>query len=72
MKRTTVSERAQAWFVDYSAARRQAIRWLGTRYLLARPINVKPVHANPNTQISEYSDVYPVVPGHPLERALCQ
>ena len=41
MKRTTVSERAQAWVVDYSAARKQAIRWLGDRYLLARPINVR-------------------------------
>ena len=27
--------------VDYSAARAQAIRWLGDRYLLARPINAK-------------------------------
>lgn len=25
--------------VDYSAARARAIRWLGERYLLARPIN---------------------------------
>ena len=25
--------------VDYSAARAQAIRWLGDRYLLAKPIN---------------------------------
>src|SRR5258708_30713713 len=41
MKSTTVSERAQAWVVDYSAARMQAIRWLGNRYLLARPINAK-------------------------------
>ena len=39
MKRTTVAERARAWVVDYSAARMQAIRWLGDRYLLARPIN---------------------------------
>jgi hypothetical protein len=30
---------AQALVVDYSAAREQAIRWLGDRYLLARPIN---------------------------------
>ena len=27
------------WVVDYSAARAHAIRWLGDRYLLARPIN---------------------------------
>jgi hypothetical protein len=33
MKRMTVSERAQAWVVDYSVARVQAIRWLGDRYL---------------------------------------
>jgi hypothetical protein len=39
MKSTTVSERVQAWVVDYSAARTQAIRWLGERYLLAKPIN---------------------------------
>jgi len=25
--------------IDYSAARAQAIRWLGDRYLLAKPIN---------------------------------
>jgi hypothetical protein len=25
--------------VDYSAARAQAIRWLGDRYLLAKPLN---------------------------------
>jgi hypothetical protein len=28
-----------AWVVDYSTARAHAIRWLGDRYLLARPIN---------------------------------
>jgi hypothetical protein len=27
------------WVVDYSSARAHAIRWLGDRYLLARPIN---------------------------------
>jgi hypothetical protein len=27
------------WVVDYSTARAHAIRWLGDRYLLARPIN---------------------------------
>jgi len=30
-----------AWIVDYSVARARAIRWLGDRYLLARPINGK-------------------------------
>jgi hypothetical protein len=34
-----VNERAQSWVVDYSAARTRAIRWLGERYLLAKPIN---------------------------------
>ena len=38
MKRT-VNERAQTWVVDYSAARARAIRWLGDRYLLAKPVN---------------------------------
>jgi hypothetical protein len=35
------SERNPAWVVDYSAARADAIRWLGDRYLLAKPINGK-------------------------------
>ncbi len=44
MKRTSVQtrewpEQARAWVVDYSAARAQAIRWLGDRYLLAKPLN---------------------------------
>lgn len=39
MKQTTAAARAQAWVVDYSAARTRAIRWLGDRYLLAKPIN---------------------------------
>lgn len=37
MKRKQTS--AASWVVDYSAARSEAIRWLGDRYLLARPIN---------------------------------
>jgi hypothetical protein len=41
MKSATVSERTQAWVVDYSAARMRAIRWLGDRYLLAKPINAR-------------------------------
>jgi predicted secreted protein len=39
VKRTSSSERAQSWVVDYSAARARAIEWLGDRYLLARPVN---------------------------------
>jgi hypothetical protein len=38
MKRNQ-TEPAPAWVVHYSAARAQAIRWLGDRYLLAKPIN---------------------------------
>jgi hypothetical protein len=41
MKRNK-SELTAAWVVDYGAARAHAIRWLGDRYLLARPINAKP------------------------------
>jgi hypothetical protein len=37
----TVNERAQTWVVDYSAARARAIRWLGDRYLLAKPVNAQ-------------------------------
>jgi hypothetical protein len=29
----------QTWVVDYSAARARAMKWLGDRYLLAKPIN---------------------------------
>jgi hypothetical protein len=36
---TNSSERAPPWIVDYSAARARAIKWLGERYLLAKPIN---------------------------------
>jgi hypothetical protein len=32
-------EPALSWTVDYGAARAHAIRWLGDRYLLAKPIN---------------------------------
>ena len=35
------SELKPVWVVDYSAARAEAIRRLGDRYLLARPINRK-------------------------------
>ena len=41
VKRTITDGRARSWVVDYSAARARAIEWLGERYLLAKPINVK-------------------------------
>jgi hypothetical protein len=37
----TGNERAQTWVVDYSAARARAIKWLGDRYLLAKPVNAQ-------------------------------
>jgi hypothetical protein len=40
MKPRTHREQVETWVVDYSAARARAIKWLGDRYLLARPINV--------------------------------
>ncbi|HXR89736.1 MAG TPA: hypothetical protein VN750_05580 [Steroidobacteraceae bacterium] len=40
MKQTTTAERVPApMVVDYSEARERAIKWLGDRYLLAKPIN---------------------------------
>jgi hypothetical protein len=39
VRRISSSERARSWVVDYSAARARAIKWLGDRYLLAKPIN---------------------------------
>jgi hypothetical protein len=39
MKQTTSNERTRVQIVDYSEARERAIRWLGDRYLLAKPIN---------------------------------
>ncbi len=35
----TANERTVAPVVDYSEARERAIKWLGDRYLLAKPIN---------------------------------
>ncbi len=43
----TRQELTSSWVVDYSAARARAIRWLGDRYLLARPINAGPGGAHP-------------------------
>jgi hypothetical protein len=43
------SEQASTWVVDYSEARAHAIRWLGDRYLLARPINGSRYAARPVT-----------------------
>ena len=40
-----MTKKAQSWVVDYDAARAQAIRWLGDRYLLAKPINRSPMGA---------------------------
>jgi hypothetical protein len=43
MRQTDSTERARSWVVDYSAARARAIEWLGDRYLLAKPVNRRPV-----------------------------
>ena len=43
------SRQAATWVVDYSEARAHAIRWLGDRYLLARPINPSRYWARPIT-----------------------
>jgi len=48
----------QALLVDYSAARARAIRWLGDRYLLAKPINA-----------SRYSRPQPATPVMPAARS---
>jgi hypothetical protein len=40
VKQTATNERARVPIVDYSEARERAIKWLGDRYLLAKPINV--------------------------------
>jgi hypothetical protein len=42
VKWTSSNQRERTWIVDYSDARERAIRWLGDRYLLARPINASP------------------------------
>lgn len=39
VNRKSYDESARAWIVDYSEARARAIKWLGDRYLLAKPIN---------------------------------
>jgi hypothetical protein len=41
MRTAIPDERARNWVVDYSAARMRAIKWLGDRYLLAKPINAR-------------------------------
>lgn len=51
MKRTTHTERRREWIVDYSAARSQAIRWLGDRYLLAKPINAQTGARRPESSL---------------------
>jgi hypothetical protein len=40
MKPRSHAQEVETWVVDYSAARARAIKWLGDRYLLAKPINV--------------------------------
>jgi hypothetical protein len=35
---TNWRRKADAWVVDYTAARERAIRWLGDQYLLATPV----------------------------------
>ena len=39
VKPESYEESARTWIVDYSEARARAIKWLGDRYLLAKPIN---------------------------------
>jgi hypothetical protein len=39
MRESASREATHPWVVDYDAARAEAIRWLGDRYLLAHPIN---------------------------------
>ncbi len=38
-KRVTEGKKLITWVVDRSAAQAHAIRWLGDRYLLAKPVN---------------------------------
>jgi len=49
----SMSQNAPAWLVDYSAARARAIKWLGDRYLLAKPINASEI-ARRKTAIANY------------------
>jgi len=49
----SMSQNAPAWLVDYSAARARAIKWLGDRYLLAKPINASEI-ARRKTPIANY------------------
>jgi hypothetical protein len=52
--------------VDYSAARAQAIRWLGDRYLLAKPINARR-YGSVGTASTERADVGAA----PAHQAVC-
>ena len=65
------SEQASTWVVDYSDARAHAIRWLGDRYLLARPINVSRCGARPVTPgiFSPMAVEDPIVPAPTTEAA---
>lgn len=54
MKRKSYDESARAWVVDYSEARARAIKWLGDRYLLAKPINASDTarRSTPSTDLA--------------------
>lgn len=54
VKRKSYDESARAWIVDYSEARARAIKWLGDRYLLAKPINASEAarRSTPSTDLS--------------------
>jgi hypothetical protein len=54
VKRKSYDESARAWIVDYSEARARAIKWLGDRYLLAKPINASDTarRTTPSTDLS--------------------
>jgi hypothetical protein len=54
VKRKSYGESARTWVVDYSEARERAIKWLGDRYLLAKPINASETarRSTPSTDLS--------------------
>jgi hypothetical protein len=54
VKPKNYDESARAWVVDYSEARARAIKWLGDRYLLAKPINASETarRSTPSTDLA--------------------
>jgi hypothetical protein len=52
MRESPWRQQAATWVVDYDAARAQAIKWLGDRYLLAHPINRPQQVAQPAADIT--------------------